>query len=62
MAGDTLGLLDIPIINDNIVEEIEIFNLTIDESSLPDEGLFIGDHGSAIINILNNDGMSYNII
>ena len=60
MAGDILGLLDISIINDNIAEELETFNLTINESSLPEEGLFIGDPGSAVINILDSDGMLCN--
>lgn len=56
MAGDTQGLLNITLINDNIVEELEIFNLTIDVSSLP-EGLFISDSSYALVNILDSDGM-----
>lgn len=56
LAGDTQGQLDITIFNDNIVEETEIFNLTINILSLP-EGIFIGDPSSAVVNILDSDGM-----
>ena len=56
LAGDTVGLLDIAIINNNVVEEIELFNLTIDATSLP-EGIFTGDPNTTIINIIDSDGM-----
>ena len=61
LAGDTVGLLDIAIINDNIVEETESFNLTINVTTLP-EGIFTGDPNTTIVNILDSDGMhvSYN--
>jgi len=39
------------------VEELETFNLTINVSSLP-EGIFSGDPSSALVNILDTDGMS----
>jgi len=57
LAGDTVGLLSIAIINDNIMEELETFNLTINVSSLS-EGIFSGDPSSALVNILDTDGMS----
>ena len=60
LAGDTLGLLDIAIINDNIVEETEIFNLVINASSLP-ERVFAGNTSSTIVNILDSDGKATNI-
>ena len=53
MAGDTLGLLDIAITNDNIVEETEIFNLAINALSLP-ELVFVGEN--TVVNILDSDG------
>ena len=56
LAGDTVGLLDITIINDNVVEETESFNLTINAISLP-EGIYTGDPNTTIINIINSDGM-----
>ena len=56
LAGDTVGLLDIAIINDNVVEQTESFNLTIDATSLP-EGIFTGDPSTTIVNIINSDGM-----
>ena len=60
MAGDILGLLDIAIINDNIVEETEVFNLIINASSLP-ERVFAGNPNNTIINILDSDGKANNI-
>ena len=55
-AGDTQGLLDITIINDDVVEKTEIFSLTINVTSLP-EGIFSGDPSSAVVHILDRDGM-----
>ena len=55
LAGDTVGLLDITIINDNVVEETESFNLTINATFLP-EGIFTGNPNSTIVNILDSDG------
>jgi len=57
LAGYTVGLLNIAIVNDNIVEELETFNLTINVSSLP-EGIFSGNPSSTLVNILDTDGMS----
>ena len=56
LAGDTIGLLDIVIINDDVVEETESFYLTINATSLS-EGIFTDDPNSIIVNILDNDGM-----
>ena len=53
LAGDTVGLLDIMIINDNAIEKTELFSLTINETSLP-EGIFTGDPNTTIININSN--------
>lgn len=61
LAGDTLGLLNITIINDNIVEETEIFDLIINTSSLP-ERVFAGNPNSTLVNILDNDGKATNYI
>ena len=56
LAGDTVGLLDIIIINDNIVEETESFSLTINATSLP-EGILTGEPSRTTVNILDSDGM-----
>lgn len=60
LAGDILGLLEIAIINDNIVEETEIFDLVINASSLP-ERVVAGDPNSTVVNILDSDGKETNI-
>ena len=54
LAGNTVGLLNISIVNDYLVEGKELFNLTIDVTSLP-EGIFTGDPNRAIINILDSN-------
>ena len=55
LAGNTVGLLDILIVNDYVVEGKELFNLTIDVTSLP-EGIFTGDPNRTIINISDSNG------
>ena len=54
LAGNTVGLLDILIVNDYVVEGKELFDLTIDITSLP-EGIFTGDPNRTIINILDSN-------
>ena len=54
LAGNTVGLLNISIVNDYLVEGKELFNLTIDVTSLP-EGIFTGDPNRTIINILDSN-------
>jgi len=60
LAGDTLGLLNITLFNDNIVEETETFNLAINASSLP-ERVFAGDPNNTVVNVLDSDGKENNI-
>ena len=50
-----MGLLNITLFNDNIVEETETFNLVINASSLP-ERVFAGDPNNTVVNILDSDG------
>ena len=59
LAGDTLGLLNITITNDDIVEETEIFNLAINASSLP-ELVFAGEN--IVVNILDSDGKQIELL
>ena len=54
-AGAKIVLFDIVIINDNIQENDEIFNLSINALSLPNN-VTIGDPGQTTITILANDG------
>ena len=46
--------LNIPIINDNIVESSEKFTLTFNQSSFPD-GIFTGDVNQTTVTIANDD-------
>ena len=55
-----MGLLNITLFNDNIVEETETFNLVINASSLP-ERVFAGDPNNTVVNILDSDGKENNI-
>lgn len=50
----TYVILDVPIINDDIVETNESFILTIDPSSLP-SNVVVGDPYEATVTILNDD-------
>ena len=54
-AGNTVGALSIPIIDDNIFEENENFSLTINPSSLPN-GVMVGYPGLATVTIVDYDG------
>ena len=53
-ARTTIVYLDIPIINDNIVEDDESFILTINSSSLPID-IFIGNGNETTVTIANDD-------
>ena len=54
-VGINRVLLDIPVINDNTLENNENFNVTINSSSLPSY-VVVGDSGQATVTILNDDG------
>ena len=55
-AGMTRVPFDIPINNDDILEEDEDFTLTIDPNSLP-TGVTPGDPDQATVTIVNDDSM-----
>ena len=55
LAGNTVGALIIPIIDDNIFEENENFNLTINSSTLP-IGAMVGYPGLATVTIVDYGG------
>ena len=54
-AGQTAAFLYVTINDDNILEEDEKFNLTINSSSLPNN-VVVGDRGQTTVTILDNDG------
>ena len=54
-AGQTAAFLNVIINDDNILEEDEKFNLTINSSSLPNN-VVVGDRGQTTLTILDNDG------
>ena len=53
-AGTTIVYLNIPIIDDNIVEDDENFTLTINSSSLP-TNIVIGNVNEITVTIANDD-------
>ena len=53
-AGQTTATFDVPINDDNILEGIENFMLTISPSSLP-SSVFVGDANQATVTIVDND-------
>jgi len=53
-AGETSVTFDVPITDDDILEGIESFMLTIDQSSLPDD-VNRGDPGKATVTIVDDD-------
>jgi len=57
-AGATSVTFDVPITDDNILEGIENFMLTIDQSSLP-TGVNHGDPGKVTVTIVDNDGKEF---
>ena len=54
VAGDTSASVSVPINDDNILENVEDFMVTIMAGPLPD-GVTRGNPGSATVNILDND-------
>ena len=58
LAGNTTGILSIILNDDNLLERIEEFNLTIDVSSLSGD-IFPGSHIRALVVIMDNDGNQY---
>ena len=54
--GETRFLLNVTIVNDNILENNETFNLTINPSSLPGN-IKVGNPGQATVIIRDDDGM-----
>ena len=53
-AGDTSASVNVPINDDNILEDVEDFMVTIMTGPFPD-GVTRGNPGSATVNILDND-------
>ena len=53
-VGMTNGSFNVSIHDDNMLESNEMFNLNINESSLPD-GISVGDIGVTTVTILDND-------
>ena len=54
-AGMTEVTLNVSIVDDDILERNEKFNLTVNVSSLPNT-VSVGDHGQATVTIMDNDG------
>ena len=54
-AGINSSQLNIVITDDNILEDDETFNLTIDQSSLPD-GVVVVDPSQVTVTIVDDDG------
>jgi len=53
-AGQTSVPFNVPINDDNILENTEMFTLAIDSSTLPNR-VTIGDPGQAIVTIMDTD-------
>ena len=58
-AGVNSSQLNILIINDNILEDDETFNVTINQSSLSD-GVVVGDPSEVTVTIVDDDGEYFN--
>ena len=54
LSGSTSYVLNITIVDDNLLEPVESFNLTIDSLS---GDATIGDLDQIVISIIDNDGM-----
>jgi len=54
VAGQTCIPFDVPINDDNILENTEMFTLTIDSSTLPNH-FTVGDPGQATVSIMDSD-------
>ena len=53
-AGQTTATFDVPINDDNLLEDNEHFILTINSSSLPSD-VTVGNPGQATVNIVDDD-------
>ena len=53
--GDNSKVLSLQVVDDNVVEPDEKYNLTIRVESLPNR-VIIGEHGTSTITIPNDDG------
>ena len=53
-AGATMVPFDIPIVDDNILEDNEDFDIIIVPGSLPDD-VSVGNPGRATVNIIDDD-------
>jgi len=58
LAGQTTASFDVPIINDSMFEQNEVFRLTIDQSSAPD-GVSITNPNRANVVIADDSDCKY---
>ena len=59
-AGVNSSQLNVLIIDDNILEDDETFNLTVSQSSLPD-GVVVGDSSQVTVTIVDDDGEGFTL-
>ena len=57
-AGETELIVAVEIINDTVVEEDEVFGATL---SNPSTGLALGQNDSAVITIVDNQGLDWHL-
>ena len=55
-AGQTTATFDVPINDDNILEDNENFILTIDETSLPSDVIHFSAGHNSTVTIVDDDG------
>lgn len=58
-AGETVYQFSIEITNDNILEDMEMFNLTINPFSLP-ANVYVGNLSQTMVLIIDDDGKQIN--
>ena len=54
--GETTALVSIPIINDNLLESIEVFEVVIAIGGTDTDGAVVGQPAVAQVSIINEDG------
>ena len=54
--GETTALVSIPIINDNLLESIEIFEVVIAIGGTDTDGAVVGQPAVAQVSIISEDG------
>ena len=59
-AGSTTATVDIPIVNDNVVEGTEDFTATISTANTGFPSISAGDDDTATISIVDNDDLEVN--